>query len=260
MTGPKQMSEKQIAANRANAQRSTGPRTAQGKGVSRWNATRHGILSRSVIPEPLAQFESRADFDELLAGLVAEFAPASTLEEMLVERIAVSWWRMARVARAEAGFIASRQQQVKVDVPSEAALRDFSRPAGARADDPVSQYVALRDAMRTKRSLRAYMVAHDPGLREATDDAIDQAAEALSAELAAKVRRQAELDLEIGRAARSLPELFVIGPLARYEAAAERQLYTALNALERIKRLRHGDSVPAPDPVSPDDLRAEADA
>ena len=45
MTGPKRVTEKQLAANRANAQRSTGPRTPKGKAVSRYNAHTHHVLA-----------------------------------------------------------------------------------------------------------------------------------------------------------------------------------------------------------------------
>lgn len=41
----KRMTEKQLTANRRNALRSTGPRTAKGRAVSRMNAMKHGILS-----------------------------------------------------------------------------------------------------------------------------------------------------------------------------------------------------------------------
>ncbi len=57
MTGPKQVTEKQLAANRRNAQLSTGPRTPEGKAVSRWNALTHGILAQAVIPPPLDEIE-----------------------------------------------------------------------------------------------------------------------------------------------------------------------------------------------------------
>lgn len=42
--------EKQIAANRRNALKSTGPRTARGKAVTRFNALRHGLDAAAVIP------------------------------------------------------------------------------------------------------------------------------------------------------------------------------------------------------------------
>ncbi len=53
MTGPKRVSERQLAANRANALRSTGPQTPEGQAVSARNALKHGILSKAVIPAAL---------------------------------------------------------------------------------------------------------------------------------------------------------------------------------------------------------------
>lgn len=44
--------EKQIAANRRNALKSTGPRTPEGKARSRWNALKHGILAKAVVAPP----------------------------------------------------------------------------------------------------------------------------------------------------------------------------------------------------------------
>ncbi len=49
MTGPKRVSERQLAANRKNTLRSTGPNTPEGKAVSARNAIKHGILSKAVI-------------------------------------------------------------------------------------------------------------------------------------------------------------------------------------------------------------------
>ncbi|HPB75711.1 MAG TPA: hypothetical protein PLY96_10720, partial [Chromatiaceae bacterium] len=42
-------SNRQLEANRRNALRSTGPRTAAGKAVARDNARKHGFLSRHLI-------------------------------------------------------------------------------------------------------------------------------------------------------------------------------------------------------------------
>src|SRR5262249_329031 len=47
-------SDKQIAANRRNAMRSTGPRTRSGKARSRANSLRHGLLSKVLVDPPLA--------------------------------------------------------------------------------------------------------------------------------------------------------------------------------------------------------------
>ena len=61
MTGPKRVTEGQLAANRRNAGASTGPRTAEGKAASRWNALKHGALAQAVIPPPLDINLSLAD-------------------------------------------------------------------------------------------------------------------------------------------------------------------------------------------------------
>jgi hypothetical protein len=54
---------KQIAANRLNSQKNTGPRSAQGKAISRFNALRHGIFAVHQImfdekPEDLAELSA----------------------------------------------------------------------------------------------------------------------------------------------------------------------------------------------------------
>jgi hypothetical protein len=64
-------SEKQIAANRANAQKSTGPRTPEGKAVVSLNSLTHGIrCSRVVLPG-----DDEAEFLQLCADLHAEGNP-----------------------------------------------------------------------------------------------------------------------------------------------------------------------------------------
>jgi hypothetical protein len=81
--------------NRANAQHSTGPRTPTGKLASSRNSLKHGLASSQLI----IHGENRADFDILLAGLLAEHQPASLTEELLVHQLAQSWWLTQRALR-----------------------------------------------------------------------------------------------------------------------------------------------------------------
>src|SRR3990170_8202095 len=79
---------KKIEANRRNAQRSTGPKTARGKTASKWNALTHGLVT-TEIPIPFApEVEDPGEFRELLAALRDDLQPAGVLEEILVEKIA----------------------------------------------------------------------------------------------------------------------------------------------------------------------------
>ncbi len=48
LKGKRSISERKLRANRANAKRSTGPRTKAGKAISRRNALKHGIMSRAI--------------------------------------------------------------------------------------------------------------------------------------------------------------------------------------------------------------------
>jgi hypothetical protein len=83
----------QQAASRANAARSTGPRTAAGKRRSAQNALRHSLLARS----PVLENESRCGFDEMLRQYIQYFAPRNAAEANAVEQMCSAVWRRRRV-------------------------------------------------------------------------------------------------------------------------------------------------------------------
>ncbi len=89
--------EAQIRANRRNAQKSTGPRTSQGKAAISQNAVQHGLSARQTI----ISSESQADFDLYRERMLAELAPASPMESMLAERIVTLSWRLKRAGRIQ---------------------------------------------------------------------------------------------------------------------------------------------------------------
>jgi len=91
------VSERKRAANRANAKRSTGPRTAQGKARSAMNALRHGILAKAAFNVSIEGEEKRAEFETLLAGLAQEYQPRTMTEIMTVQQLTVCYWKLAKV-------------------------------------------------------------------------------------------------------------------------------------------------------------------
>jgi hypothetical protein len=103
---PKTVTLKQLAANRRNAAKSTGPKTAAGKAVARLNALKHGALAQSVVMRGHRIRESAPQFKQLCQELYASLAPVGPLEEMLVDRIATASWRLRRTRRAESGEVA----------------------------------------------------------------------------------------------------------------------------------------------------------
>jgi hypothetical protein len=102
----KTMSPQQIQANRLNAQKSTGPKTAQGKAAMRLNALKHGILARQVVVQGYKIVESSREFKTLFGEYHEHLAPVGPLEEMLVDQIVATVWRLRRVRIAESGEIA----------------------------------------------------------------------------------------------------------------------------------------------------------
>ena len=94
------ISDKQLEANRANAQNSTGPKTEAGKCKTRFNACRHGLTSQVLI----LTAEQQPHFDKLKRGIVAEFAPDTELELSLVDLYATYQWRLHRAGAVEEGM------------------------------------------------------------------------------------------------------------------------------------------------------------
>ena len=90
-------SEIKIKVNRANAQKSTGPRTPEGKARVAQNAFRHGLRSRRV----LLPIENPAGFEALSADFHAEWQPATLTEHDLVEQLVVNKWKIARMEAVE---------------------------------------------------------------------------------------------------------------------------------------------------------------
>ena len=259
MTGPKRLSDRQLAANRAYAQRSTGPRTPAGIARSRWYAHTPGALAQAIIPPSLEPYESRQAFDDLLATLRDELAPGSAIEELLAERIAVSYRRLARLLRAEAAAIAPHQERLGDDLARYAAF-DALDTLNPHKPSLADQVQTLSATMSNKRQLRLLMAKENPDLREVDDDQLLAAAQALLSEMQVQLAAQQKRQEAVQRDQRTIPPLPEALQFARYETTLERQLYRALDALERLQRLRHGEDVPPPLRLSVDATIASPDA
>jgi hypothetical protein len=93
--------------------RSGGPRTKEGKEVTRWNATRHGISSPAPVVPAL---EKPEDWQEHREGILESLSPVGHLEFTLAERVALISWRLHRVTRYETEAIAVYQEKVEDDL------------------------------------------------------------------------------------------------------------------------------------------------
>ena len=97
----KPISEARLAANRANAQKSSGPKTPEGKLRSAANATRHGFAGNNFA---VVRLENPDDIDKLKADLVATYQPVNNQEMWAIERLAIAQNSIFRSYRLESGI------------------------------------------------------------------------------------------------------------------------------------------------------------
>jgi hypothetical protein len=158
-------SPKQIAANRRNASKATGPRTPEGKAASRGNAVKHGALSRVVV----AESEDAGAFEALHAGLQDQFKPATAIEEQLVDKLAMAFWRNRRLAKAEKVIIDARRADLPTFSPfgssSEIMIKNGIPKLGHMMLLGRYQAMVTNDIQRTLAMLRT-----EQTLREQTID------------------------------------------------------------------------------------------
>lgn len=143
-------SKKQIAANRRNARKSTGPKTPAGKEVSRRNSLVHG-LDAAVL---LLDHEDPAAFEALRDAIYAEYLPIGprrALELDMADQLVMALWRLRRIPAFERALVAWTDHRMHVahdqscgdasgakgakgeKAPAPSAL-SLSRPARAGAD------------------------------------------------------------------------------------------------------------------------------
>ena len=155
------VSPRKARANRLNAAKSTGPRSAEGKARSSQNARTHGLFSRRVV----LPGEEIQEFLDLREQLRRCLRPQDLLELSLVDDIAVAQWRIARARAAEAGMLqtcpefAQRQMSRR---EREQAAGDPNAPARALAlalecrDNPVDRLARYEQRLhyQVHRNLR----------------------------------------------------------------------------------------------------------
>jgi len=121
--------QRQIEANRLNSEKSTGPRTPQGKAVSRMNALKSGLDAESQF----VTGEDSTEFAELQHEYFARFQPLTPEERFQVDTLIRSEWILRRLFRAEAhlweyhAMRASRSEAVPLGEALMAANEVFRR-------------------------------------------------------------------------------------------------------------------------------------
>lgn len=240
----KEISEKKQAANRWNAQKSTGSKTQAGKARSRWNAMKHGLLAKHAVVE---EYENRKEFSNLLRVLRAEFQPSGVIEEILVERIADCYWNLGRIAALKRAHMTKWLKDNK-------QLDSFWLTALLKA---ASTYQSKLDQEGAWSWARHHIVAWVARLHLVESGTCsEEEAKAMSDEESWRHYRDFAFESLEQAEKRDRATLDALGgipmtdetlqKLYRYETTIENRLFKALHELERLQGPRGGQLVPAP--------------
>ena len=139
----------QFAANRANADRSTGPRSAEGKARSAQNARKHGFAAAAYTAVGLEDVQEVANLRD---DAIDFYQPVNSQELFAVERIALAQQAMLRIARLEAGLFSAC-----LDESANAGRRNFLLADGFQRIAAKSNAfsLCLRYAARAERNHRS---------------------------------------------------------------------------------------------------------
>src|SRR5436190_11013256 len=124
------VSQRRLAANRVNAQKSTGPRSAAGKSISSRNAVTHGLrCAPAGTVSPVLPGEDEQQYRTLRDQLASELHSLGAMQREIVEQLAQTIWRLRRIPGIE-------QAVMERAFKSEMITRDLRRKCHDRTLDP----------------------------------------------------------------------------------------------------------------------------
>jgi hypothetical protein len=251
------------------------PAKSSGTELTRFNALRHGVLSRYT----LLPWEDEGEYQDLLSALVSEHQPNGPTEEHLVEELAGILWRKRRLRLAEAAsfrrgledatsLIRNTARTAVSHLNASASQRDVADAVQATAEDTASDFADLAaDEAQTQQALAILEAGEDGAYEQALALLHEDTREWWTSELAEPEEDEEPYSPDAAGLARFLQEK--VGPwydtkrqelanrpllrsqalgqalepnrlegLARYEVHLDRKLERTLAMLLKLKDLR----------------------
>jgi len=265
------VSERKLKANRENAKKSTGPRTAIGKTFSCRNALKEGLFVRQITDfEALS--EDPMEYQELINGLWDQYQPIGKGEEIEVERIAVCYWKLKRVWRYEnAVNLAARRDFVGRELNEQAEYCEkLDKENQAVIGELQNARKEIEDTGQVSQELRQRIFAISPGFEAfwagLEKDAEQWMEDADVSKVFGKLKPQKRTQLrdiytvaqamalletlpqrrginviETAIGQHAIPHREALDKILRYEGAVNRDLGRALDRLDWLQRRRKGE-------------------
>jgi hypothetical protein len=166
------ISEKQLEANRRNAQNSTGPKSPEGKSNSSRNNLRHGLTGHiSLLPT-----EDREAHDAFCKELIEDFHPGTAVERQLAQSIAEDFWRLNRVPAMENNIFAlghtNERSEIRIAL---ANARTFLTQANQFSLLTIYEQRINRNVQRNLKLLRELQAERKAQRQEVVEPAVEEA-------------------------------------------------------------------------------------
>lgn len=205
----KMTSEAQIQANQLNALQSRGPKDTT---KTCFNALKHGILAKELSLKKPWLLENPKEFKQILQFLLNDLKPTSVIESILVERIAVAYWRLRRVLTATDGLMKSRILDLRTWEESH-----LDRPIGSSFHEHMGEEIEKLEKL-SERNDEQEEDLYNLSIMKGMDDIVEK------------------YKLEVKKQINSVPPVEHLDALSRYEVMLEKQLYRAINQLEQMRQ------------------------
>jgi len=167
--------EAQVAANRANAQKSTGPHTPEGKETASQNALKHGLFAR----EGVIRGEDGEEFERHRETLLEQLNPVGPLEEILAARIVDLTWRLKRAVQDQSEAFAALYDRHAAGAEEPQEPAEHAATLGRMILEDFSRSAVLERLLRYERRIESSLYrtlnelrrVHDQGQKAAGEDA-----------------------------------------------------------------------------------------
>lgn len=170
----KQPSARKLAAARANAAKSSGPKTPEGKARAAQNARRHGLCGKVILST-----EDQADFDLMYQSYIDKWRPADEVEHDLVDTMVWAKWRERRIIALESVATELEMEDLEGRMSDWDDLSDLARTQKAyrlaQQDTPWHRYEA-HAARQYDRALKQLLLLRKTNPTPAQSRAREQGA------------------------------------------------------------------------------------
>jgi hypothetical protein len=195
---------KQIAANRRNAQKSTGPRTQAGLEKVSQNRLVHGLCAQFNI---LNGIESQNQFDTLVAKLIEDEKPVGQNETELVIQMAEHLWMAKRALRMESSCFVPQPATPEQNASRETSIgiaNDLERFVRYHGAHDRAYHRAFASLLKSRKERRLAEIGFESQKRAQAEEIRKDAKESRQAEkhivhmAIATVRKQRE-EMKLGQ-------------------------------------------------------------